>query len=171
MKISNGLPSFEKQKALIIVAGKHAAMFYIAGNGKIDELERFKVLHPKYSDHEGFAQLSGHGMVYRRNFLSELQENETINKFLREIKAHVKRVIGSEKPDSYYIFVPKFLQKEIVDVLPKAQQRNIKKELLGNFVNRHPFELLEMIKKDDEKNYGQRVPVSEEARKILNSDL
>lgn len=171
MKISKDLPGFEKESALLLVAGKHSVTMYLASDGRIEGLESFQVLHPTYSDHEGFAQLSGHGMVFRHNFLSELQENATIDKFLRDIREHLKKHIDFEKPDVYYIYSPKFLSKEMLEVLPKNERENIKEEFLGNFVKSHPFELLEMIKKRELEKYGGKVPVSEETRKILRSDL
>lgn len=170
MKISKDLPNFEKESAIFLVAGKHSVVLYFAYNGRIEAIEDFKVLHPTYSDHEGFAQVSGHGQVYRHNYLNELQEDATIEEFLRQIRDQLKRHIGFLKPKTYYVFTPKFLQNSIIETFPKKEQTKVSHKFLGNYVKSHPFELLRMIKETDEKILGQKVPLKEEARKILRSD-
>lgn len=166
MLIEKHLPQFDKEKALLVVAGKKEAKLFVAKKGVLEELDLFILPKPKYTDREGFYKsdaekgMSGSGSVY------EPKKNYEIKVFLHRLRDEMKFARNEWKFTSIYLFSPGYLAKEIFAVLPSEFCDMVKFKLTGNFVKSHPFELLQKIKKEYEKILGAPV-IKSEARKLM----
>lgn len=166
MKISNTLPQFKDKNALIITAGLHTADFYIAKNGQIEQTGEFKLLYPHYSDKEGFFERAGQGRIYESGSVLETDKQEFRHRFLKELDRMIDDTIVRKEITDVYIFAPDFVTWELKKMLPKKDKRQIRYFFNGNFIHMHPFYYLRRIK--EKEQLGWKVPVDEEARKILN---
>ena len=166
MKITRDLPQFENKHALIVVAGLHAADFYIAGNGIMEMTGEFKMLYPHYSDKEGFFESAGHGQIFESGSVLEVNKAKFRHRFLRELDTLIDDTIIRKEITDVYIFAPDFVTNELLKLLPKKDKKQVRYFFKGNFIHLHPFYLLDLIKKKE--NLGWKVPLGEEARKILN---
>lgn len=168
MIIARGLPNFEGKAAILLVSGNHFTKFFLAEGGQVHELEDLMVPYPKYSDHEGFFQQSGMGRVFGMGSVYEPKEGDVIKKLIIEIRKHLAKIIATYSPDEYYIFAPKYLHRMLESDLPIKEKRKIIYEFYGNYTKKTPFELLGMIKTKRDSIYGTKVPLKDEALKILN---
>lgn len=168
MRISQNLPQFNKEKALIIVASEKDAEFYIATNGSIIEIKEFRISRPKYTESEkrfrAMVKNARSGVV-RTESIYEIAKEKVEANFLREFKKTIKQIISQYKIDSLYIFSSTYTIGDVLKNLPASAQWGKKFVRKGNFHKKHPFKLLEMIQA---QKPGKLVLTSEEAKKILN---
>jgi hypothetical protein len=170
MQIEKKLPQFTDQKSLIVVTGRQEAIMYIALNGEIEEKEKLEVKNPGYSDREGFFMSSGGtvgtykaGSVYKENITQNLTQQ-----FLAQLQEKLKILAKKEKTKKIYLFCPDYMRKEIINKLPKSLKRDLYTVRSGNYINAHPFALLEAIKEEKEEEKKNAVaPIKEKAMKIL----
>lgn len=169
MKIRKELPQFTKENALLVATGEQSAKLYVAKNGVVEEIEPHTIFDPRYTDREGFfaekmdAEFSS-GSVY------EPKKLYIRTRFLHWLRYEINYFNRKNKFTSIYLFSPRFMAKEIYAVLPNEVCDMIRFNIRGNLVEEHPFTLLEDIKKEIEKIFGQKVPRKKEARKLLKKD-
>ena len=167
MKISQELPNFDDEKALLVVTSKRVADFFVASKGVIKKLKSFEIPDTWVSGKEDFSERSGSGMVYGSGGLNESQKEKIRQKFLIELKKEIKQMIPKYKIESIYLFSPNYLINSIREALPNSAVKKIKGFLKGNYCSHHPFELLEKIKDKLIKEEKKAVFISPDAAKIL----
>lgn len=165
MKITRNLPQFAGRKALLVVTGLHEADFYIARSGEIQKIGDFRLLYPHYSDKEGFFESAGHGRVFESGSVLEIDKIEIRHRFLKEMDRMLDKIVVGEDVTDIYILTPDYMKNELTKLLPKEDRKKIRYIFLGNYTHFHPFQILEILKARE--NLGWKIPVKEEARKIL----
>ncbi len=164
MQISQKLPQFEK-KSLIITAGRRAADIYFAFQGKIEKIDSIKVETPKYSDKEGFFVRMGKGRVWGRGSVLEDQNEETDRKFLKELKEKTEEHTIKDEIENIYLFAASHVKKGLPEHLANNIRQRISFVIEGNYIKKHPFDLIKKIK---DKQEGKKPKfISEAAMKIL----
>ncbi|MEX0672922.1 MAG: host attachment protein [Candidatus Paceibacterota bacterium] len=168
MKITEKLPQFENETALLVVTGKQDAVFYIAQNGEVNAVESFKVDKPKYTDLHGHFETRAHGKVTRAGSPYEPTDlsDDAVRQFLKELEEELKNVSRHYALDSLYIFYPSHMKNRISEVLPPKLARKQQIAIEGNFYEHHPFKLLERIQKKNSS--GVIKPITATAQKILS---
>jgi len=171
MKISQPLPQFEKERAIIAVLGRKNGVFYFAHNGIIKKVDQFDVEPKSYSDREGFFSSSGHGEFFGAGIpLKDLREYVRA-KFLSEIGERIKHLEKSNKANALYIFSPQGLIPLVLGAVSTEQRNKIIKEVIaGNITKKHPLELIKKIEAV-QKSGGKRIIKSKEAKKILEKSI
>lgn len=165
MRIKNGLNQFENEQVLLAVAGDRTAKFFIAGDGKIDEVGEVEELVPEYSDNEGFFGGKKGGSTGRMgNPNHEVSKEYLFNKFVKKFEAKVAEAEAGRTGLLIYLFAPSFIHKMLIESLPKAMAARIKMNIEGNFNHATPFELIELIEKH---RVGGSPVTNDKVRKIL----
>lgn len=170
MQIENRLPQFKNEKGLIIVAGEKAAKFYYASNGNIDELDLVKTPFVRYTDREGL-QKKGSGANQITGSMYEQHSFYEHKNFLHALRNEVIFVHERNKFNSIYLFSPIQILEDVLRSVPKEFSSMVQLKIAGNFVDEHPFDLLLQIKKELEKNIGDKEPVKKDARKLLENKM
>lgn len=152
---------------MLIVAGGYVAQYWLAYKGELKDLGVAKPHEADYPDREGYTEVRGHGSTYVFEALDIGKDIWRQKEFLELFSEKTLQLIREFKPVVLYIFA----EKEVINILekriPKRYQGIIAEIFPENLVNQHPYRVLEKIKKS--KDYvGDKVPVKEEARKILN---
>ncbi len=164
MQISQDLPQFNK-KALIIVAGRRKADFYIAFSGQIEKIDSFEIEEPKYSDKEGFFMRLGGGKMLGTGSVLEDKKVEFDRRFIKDLKDKVEEIFSKNKTEEIYLFAANYAKKNLPKNLSKETSQKIILSFDGNYGKSHPFELIKKIKgkqKNKKTNF-----ISEAAMKIL----
>jgi hypothetical protein len=167
MKITNKLPHFENKKILLIVSGGFKAVYYLAENDYINEISQVEEEQRHYSDREGFFQTSGSGEVFGSGAVYEEKKIEREKRFMKKVIEETNRINNESKIDAIYFYGPGHILGQISSHFPKDILGKFAEMFEGNYVQEHPFLLLSKIKKTQDKFKGKKVPLNEEARKIL----
>jgi len=140
MHIPEGLPQFDKEPSLIVVCGSKTGKAFLGVNGELSEL--FLIDHEdiKYSDDEGFF---GSKMIggSPENPVDKMEELKFIDKF----RIAVSEAINENHPEKIYLFAPSETVPAIMETFPAALRDKIIVPKEGNYVDRHPTEVLEHI--------------------------
>jgi hypothetical protein len=163
MKIPNGLPQFQDEKVLLVVAGKQDAVLYEVGNQKIERVDAFKIPTPHYSDSEGLFKTGGSGAVARSGAAKEIQDEDIIRDFLHLFKERIKKMTNFSK---IYVFASEQTKNRIVPALPYMLRRKVGAIFSGNYFETNPLELLRKIGIAKNKPTG---PTNKEAKRILDT--
>jgi hypothetical protein len=166
MKISNRYPQFKDSNALIIVAGERIAKFYLAGQAVINEIELLEPHSADYPYRQGINLRAGHGenFLWETYNISDQWQKKEFQIFLKE---RLRYFLKNTAVDKVYIFAPDQDIKAVEGLMPKKYLPKISGRFKKNIVKAHPFELLGEIRLLETGHLGESVPVSEEARKIL----
>ncbi len=164
MKISKELPQFSKP-SLIVVTGSHSVEIYYFYQGEIVKVDSFEMETPVYSDKEGFFSRTGGGVRYGSGSVLELNKEEILKKFIRELKIRIEKAFKERQVEEIFFFQPLYLKKIISDELSPVIKNKISLVVEGNFIGHHPFNLIKMI----QKKIKEKKPLlaSEQALKIL----
>lgn len=170
MRIKEELPQFQDQRTLIVVSGRREAILYLVNNGEIWKKEKIEVEDPEYSDKEGFFKSSSRtggtmkaGSVYKEKITYNLTRE-----YLDKLEEKIKNFLYKEKIKNVFLFCPDYMKKEILKKTPKEFKDIIHFTKMGNYINSHPFELLEGIQEDQERKKSKVVtPIKAKAQKIL----
>lgn len=138
MQISQELPQFSERSALLVVTGAHEAEFYVAHKGVIEKVHSFKVEKPQYSDKEGFSE-------------DQEVKGKVLQDFLLEFRQQGRDIYMKHMPDEVYMYTPDYMVNLVTEALPADAERNIIVTFRGNYYDKHPTELLEMIQKEREE--------------------
>lgn len=162
MKIKDSLPHFDNSKALIVVTGKEHASFFLASDGTIQTLEKIEIKKrdPATIPHKFETRTSG--MIV--SGAGEEKIEYEVREFLKECEKRFPRIVKEVAPNRIYLFSPSHIGKEIIKRIPKAERHLIAEHFDGNYGDKHPFDLLMMIKKSLKGK--ETVPMSTEAQKL-----
>jgi hypothetical protein len=166
MKISNKLPQFSGEVALIITADKKEAQYYIATDGYITSVRTINVSPPKYTDREGFFESRGKGGVFSSGAVYEKRKEKLEHELLPQFTEAARSIFGEYRITELYLFAPAFLINDLRHALPKNVSKKLRLAVGRNYFGRHPFKLLEKIMAETQKPKAQ--PEKPEAIKILN---
>jgi hypothetical protein len=147
MNIQKQLPQFNKQTALLIVTGSQKGVFYLAAAGVIEEISAVDEPVEKYSDREEFFASKGGEGGYTSGAVYEADKQEHIKQFAKKINGEADRIVQEKGIDTVYLFVPDFVIHEFNRTLTSRVKDMVQEKFKGNFVEAHPFKLLEKIKK------------------------
>ncbi len=144
MKIQMQLPQFNHEPALLIVTAKQHGVFYIAHEGVLDKASVLEEPTKKYSDREGFFSSFGTGYTASGSVYEE-NKQEVIRKFSKMAAAEAERLVRERGVGAIYLFVPDYVSGEFNRDLPGSLKGLIRETFTGNYVDEHPFKLLEKI--------------------------
>jgi hypothetical protein len=147
MEIQRELPQFNKYTALLIVTGGQKGVFYLAAAGVIEKIGVVDEPIEKYSDREEFFVSGGREGMYATGSVYEANKQEQIKQFAKKVSDEADRVVREKGVDNVYLFVPDFVINELSRDLTNPVKEIIKEKFKGNYVEEHPFKLLEKIKK------------------------
>jgi len=161
------LIQFRNEQALFIVSLVREAEFYLAENGRIEKKDGFEIPKPEYLEREGFFMKSGHGKIFGsgeayRDFKVYLEK-----KFLKKLQVKVGDFLKGRKIEAIYLFAPDYMAGMVLRHMPKKACDMIKMCVYGNFIKRHPLELVERIQRLFGESIGLSVPRKKEAWRIL----
>lgn len=148
MKIPEEYPQFNEHAALLVVTGAQEADFYFAHDGAIEKVDSFKIEKPHYSDDEGFSETRSGGQVLASGSAKEGVKEKILADFLHEFKIHSKDAYMKHMPDDLYVFTPAYVVHYVTEALLADAERRIVHVFRGNYYDKHPTELLEMIQKE-----------------------
>ena len=147
MNIQRQLPQFNNQTALLIVTGSQKGVFYLAAASVIEEIGAVNEPVEKYSDHEGFFVSRGGEGVYTSGAVCEANKQDHLKKFAKKISSEGDRIVREKGVDIVYLFVPDYVIHDLNRTLTSRVKEMVQEKFKGNFVESHPFKLLEKIKK------------------------
>jgi hypothetical protein len=168
--ISVKLPRFEGEKALIVVTGSEAARFYVGQEGRVKELTFFRVHPPNYPDREGYRGEGGKNRGLGFGDMSDGKDTWTTQEFLTHFRDTLKVILDHEKPSGIYLFAPSETLDALKQKMSFMTRRKIKMEIRGNYINQHPFRVLQKITEEKEREENQRIPINPESKKILEKE-
>jgi hypothetical protein len=146
MNIKNDLPQFEGRKALIIVSGEFHAIYYLVHNGHISIFDQFAVANPRKGSHEDYVETTKNGIS---GSVYDGGKQEMQKKLLKRLSKETREICQKERIVDTYLFCIKFMLRETKEALAEEVRKMMRLEYPGDMKQRHPFELLEIIK--DEK--------------------
>jgi len=146
MQIQKGLPQFDEGIALLLVVGTQEGIIYRASDGVIEEAGRVKEETPHYSDREGFFASGGGGKMYASGAVRELNKDAVRKKFAQKYVEKIREAAGTALIAEVYLFSPRYTLPAIKKELPAKLQKIIHGTLPGHYIDKHPFDLLRMIK-------------------------
>jgi hypothetical protein len=147
MIIQKQLPQFNNQTALLIVTGSQKGVFYLAAAGVIEEISAVDEPVEKYSDREEFFVRKGGEGDYTSGAVYEADKQEHIKNFAKKISSEGDLIVREKGVDAVYLFVPDYVIHELNRALTTRMKGMVQEKFKGNFVEEHPFKLLEKIKK------------------------
>lgn len=143
MFISSQLPQFSDGKALLIVAGKQGADFYMAHQGIIKKTRSFRIDKPTYSERAG-ARVRGRSSV---GSLDSINKDKTIANFSKKFNETCRALAGRENGSIEYVYL--FASPSIITQVRECVARFFRREpaqiVNGNFNRLHPFDLLKKL--------------------------
>lgn len=145
MRITKELPQFDDEQALLIVSGKEEAIVYTAHAGTITRVEHVRYRPHRYSDREGFFAIRSGGKTVRSGSAKEIPKQHSLVEFLTALQTALRPYVAKPKSMTVYLFAPKYLLPSIREHLSSDIRQQIRKSVPGNFVNDHPFEILEYL--------------------------
>jgi len=145
MEISSKLPQFTQKSALIVVASKQEAVFYWASKGVLERARSFLIEKPRYSDREGFFVRTGLGRFFGAGSSYEGVKKKVLQDFHKEYEESIKELSKRYNPDLVYFFASPYVVNDVQEELPPQWRGKIKDVFQGNYVKRHPFDLLKRI--------------------------
>lgn len=148
MKISSKFPQFKKEHSLIIVAGVYKAIFYLAYDGEINNVAGFEFKKVKYESEKDIYLKAGSAISVRGGLVSDNDDQKiAADEFAKNFKTTFDKFFKKEKIDSIYIFAPDKTLNRIPKLLPTNLKKKIKFNKEGNYLKKHPFEIIEMIER------------------------
>ncbi|HOB89919.1 MAG TPA: hypothetical protein PKG74_01130 [Candidatus Colwellbacteria bacterium] len=146
MQISSKLFQFNKENALIVVAGVFEADFYLASAGEINKAAGFEFDKVKYENEKSIylkavpeTGIRG-GLSYDNDY-----QKIAIKEFTKNFGEVFNQTLKNEKIDSIYILAPDKIISLIPEMLPASLKPKIKSKKEGNYLKAHPFEIIELI--------------------------
>lgn len=167
MHIPQQLPQFLETKALLVVSGQRAAQFYYMHRGNLSHIKAFSVELPHYLDDEGFSWRSGGGYEYGSGYVKEINKPAEQKKFLSLFHDSLWDMAKAYEIDEIHMSVPKHIHKAMTDALPNQMRNKLCCTLFGNFVEQHPFIVLEKMQNMISQRSQSHKILREEERKIL----
>lgn len=146
MNIKKQLPQFTDTTALFIVLGTKEGVFYLAHNGAIETAGECSVETPKYSDNEGFFKMRAKRGIVASGSVREIDKAEMEKSFAKACRKRVSEIEKSAQIGEVFLFVPSRIKNLIQETLPVKTQKKIVKIKTGNHHEKHPFEILEMLR-------------------------
>lgn len=165
MRIQRDLPQFDNKRVMLVVTGRYAAELYLVSNGEINRLDGFQLVWPMYEDNEGFFEQRGRGMTRISGSVRERKEAERVKRFVRELRGRLWRHVQHERPDDLFLFTPK--AHEIADALQDRVRKLVAGEIKGDFIRKHPFEILQRLARQRRALQEAEVPSTASSRKLL----
>lgn len=143
MQISDKLPQFIDDSALLLVAGSQEADFYLAKNGEILAIGSVVLEKNHYSDREDFGRRGS--IVFESGSKSEKVKTAKRSDFLKLFKEYVKGLSTEQKVKKVYLYAPAENMADLKKALPAAFQKKLLGVFEGNFHKEKPFDILKKI--------------------------
>ncbi len=143
MQISDKLPQFIDDSALLLVTGSQEADIYLAKNAEILAIGSVVLEKSHYSDREDFGRRGS--IVFESDAKSEKIKTAKRTDFLKLFKDYVKDLSVEQKVKKVYLYAPAENLADLKKSLPVALQKKLKGVFEGNFHKEKPFDLLKKI--------------------------
>lgn len=169
MKISENLPQFNNEVALLVVTGSEQGQLFLIKDGEAEILPEIHLREEKlnanrHGTYEGFAGNRNGSVLVGRSV--EWSQNDDVKRFLRKLESSLAEIFAENEVSQIYLFSPSYISKEIFAQIPQDKTSLLEATFDGNYSDQHLFKLLEMIKEvRSEKNV---TPRSAEAQKIYD---
>ncbi|MEI6480065.1 MAG: hypothetical protein WCO12_00900 [bacterium] len=148
MHISNGLPKFENVNALIVVMGAKSVLFYTGSNSTLEELESFYLKEPEYSKNRTMRGVNAEKGKSSLRSAYTSRGPSLLTDFLQGFYKHLVNILKQNVITKIYMFCPTYMEARVRNILPKDIHNKIVAVHRGNFVKKHPFEILKMLEMD-----------------------
>ncbi|HOF50380.1 MAG TPA: hypothetical protein PLH22_01730 [Candidatus Colwellbacteria bacterium] len=147
MKISSKLPQFNKENALIIVAGVFEADFYLASAGEINKAAGFEFDKVKYENEKNIylKAVPGTGVRGGLSYDNDYQKIAA-KEFAKNFGEVFDKNLKASNIDGVYILAPDKVINQIPEMLPVPLKEKIKFSKEGHYLKAHPFEIIEIVK-------------------------
>ncbi|PIQ91881.1 MAG: hypothetical protein COV70_01790 [Parcubacteria group bacterium CG11_big_fil_rev_8_21_14_0_20_39_22] len=145
LKIKRGLPQFNNEKAIILVLGKEEGFIFRAKNRNINVVGKFEEKALKYSDRKKDFDIKAGSKTLRVGSPSYSIKSDQRHKFVKKSVINLIAITKREKPDLIYLLLPAYLSKMVRDRLPAEIRRKLVFTVMGNYIRKHPFVILEKI--------------------------
>jgi len=145
MKISSKLPQFERETALIAVAGTQEADFYVASNGVLNKVFHYKLEKTKYSDREDFAARGS--IVFESGAKFENKKLMDRKNFILGFCSQVKTLATEKDITTIYLLAPSTILLDLEAGLGVSLKKKVKAHYLGNFHKKPISGVLQKLKR------------------------
>lgn len=144
MQIPQNLPQFEENKTLIIVASTQSADLYIANDGNIELASEVRTEKIDHDDQAGHFERRSHGKQLG-SASAETDESQKIKeRFQSNLKEALKSLSLGEIKETILLSSPQD-KADTKKQLPNQLTDTVILEIDGNFVGKHPKQILEKI--------------------------
>ena len=146
IQIPKELPQFEDEKTLIIVCGGLEARAFMGNSGVLSEIFHVRAPEIHYSDKETrFTTNTGGRDLGMGGIVEPVEEKEETNFFI-ELKNSMKEAVEGHLPEKIYVLAPEYAVSKTIKSLPVSLQINAVIAARGNYLDKHPTEILKLIK-------------------------
>lgn len=167
MKISQNLPQFQHHKTLLVAAGTRYAKLFLAENGELGQVGEVRVSQHEFTDHESKYQQTGRGMTAIMGARNDHLRQDTQKKFGKELIKKVTAIGRGNQITKIIFFIAAEVKKQVIEGLSQEQRQLIAQILVGNFVQQHPFQLLQKLKDAGwESNFPPPTPNREHSARL-----
>lgn len=164
MKIPQEYPQFEQKNTLLVVMGTNHGITYYAVDGELDKVDEVRIEEPEYSDNEGLFKRGG-GEQASYGSVLESKKDEYQKRFSKEFYNKIFDFSKDKDIEQIYLFCPSTMNHLIEEDWDEKMKNITLAKFDGNYVQKTPVELLEMIKNKRDKDDGSEP--QGEAKEIL----
>ena len=164
------------ENSLVVVSAKEHGKIYQIRDGEMKALEYVEEHSPEYSDNEGFFMRSAGGMQLGSGSPQEEDDKRNIELYIKGITGELSDAIKSFHPEKVFLFEPEHLKGLVEEHVVKPDNLEVTVVRYGNFVEKQPNEILQLLEDamDVETNPADPASVegeenAEEKRKILET--
>ena len=146
MQIPKEYSQFKDKKALFVVTGVNEAVFYIAADGVMNEVQRIKIEKPHYSDREGHFKIRRGGQTISSGAAYEENKEKLWQDFRKEFQKALGSILDLSLPNTIYLYTPAYMAVRMREEFSPKQQAVIRRVFRGNFFDAHPTKILAKLK-------------------------
>ncbi len=169
MQIPKNLPQFENYPVLFLSAGEYNAHFYLALNGKVEEIDSIK-MSPRDNAKEKQA------FVGRKTGMINLESISHHGAYIEDLKSKFKRKVCQNihnilatypKMKEIILFAPSYSANRILEKLNQPEKKKVRMVFYNEYAKTNPLDLIKTFEKESQKMTAKKVSLNPEEKKIL----
>jgi hypothetical protein len=160
--------------SLVVVSAKEHGKIYQIRDGEMKAVEYVEEHPPEYSDNEGFFMRSAGGVHLGSGSAREDDDDRNIEQYIKAITSELSGAIKELQPKNLFLFEPEHLKGLVQEHVIKPDELELTLVRYGNFVEKEPNQILQMLDDFTDTEIDPADPASvegeenaEEKRKIL----
>lgn len=160
--------------ALVVVSAKEHGKLFRIRDGEMKVIEYVSEHPPQYSDNEGFFTQGTHGAHLGSGAVKEVDDQRNLDRYISAITKELSDELKQHEPKRVLVFEPEHLKGLIAEHLVNPDHIPVDVVRYGNFVEKSPHDLAEMLEAFENEEVDPADPESvageanaEEKRKIL----